>query len=142
MPSPRTLVSTLAAAALTSSVSADFGPAFSLGPVGGRSWIREATSTLVLPKAPTGGSNGDTALWVGMGTSNGDLIQSIASNHAASDWDIFAYTLVDAQSNTPHPVRSEGGKAQGSDRVTMHCKYSLPFFQHPSIHVHVNFKPY
>lgn len=68
------------------------GPAFSTGPVGGGSWIRESTSTLVLPAVPSGG-NGITSLWVGMGTSNGDLIQSIADNWQASDWDIYAYTL-------------------------------------------------
>ena len=69
------------------------GPDFSTGPVGGGSWIREATSTLLLPETPSG-TSGITSLWVGMGTSNGDLIQSIADNWESSDWSIFAYTLV------------------------------------------------
>jgi hypothetical protein len=69
------------------------GPAFSTGPVSDDSFIREATSTLVLPQAPSG-SSGDTSLWVGMGTSNGDLIQSIADNWQSDDWSIFAYTLL------------------------------------------------
>jgi hypothetical protein len=69
------------------------GPAFSTGPVGSGSWIREATSTLVLPNTPQG-STGVASLWVGMGTDKGDLIQSIADNWNSNNWDIFAYTLV------------------------------------------------
>lgn len=88
----RTLVTTLAAVAVPS-VEAAMGPAFSTGPVATNSFIREAISTLVLPKVPSGGS-GDTSLWVGMGTSNGDLIQSIADNWQSSSWNIFAYTLM------------------------------------------------
>lgn len=91
----RQVLSTLAAAAAVAftSVDAAMGPAFSTGPVGSGSWIREATATLVLPNAPSG-SSGDASLWVGMGTSNGDLIQSIADNWESSEWSIFAYTLV------------------------------------------------
>jgi hypothetical protein len=74
-------------------VNAAMGPAFSTGPVSDDSFIREAISTLVLPQAPSG-SAGDTSLWVGMGTSNGDLIQSIADNWQSDDWSIFAYTLL------------------------------------------------
>lgn len=92
------MISTMKAASIllattTGPVYAAFGPAFSTGPVADGSWIREATSTLLLPKAPSG-SSGDTSLWVGMGTSNGDLIQSIADNWESSDWTVFAYTLV------------------------------------------------
>ncbi|GAB1213714.1 hypothetical protein ATERTT37_002864 [Aspergillus terreus] len=43
--------------------------------------------------APSG-SSGDASLWVGMGTSNGDLIQSIADNWQSDEWSIFAYTLL------------------------------------------------
>ena len=75
------------------SVNAAMGPAFSTGPVASDSFIRESTSTLVLPKAPSG-SSGDASLWVGMGTSNGDLIQSIADNWQSSSWSVFAYTLL------------------------------------------------
>lgn len=52
-----------------------FGPAFSLGPT--KSWIREATTTLVLPKVPNPPKD-RLALWPGMGTSGGDLIQALA----------------------------------------------------------------
>ncbi|GAB1197899.1 hypothetical protein APSETT444_007204 [Aspergillus pseudonomiae] len=52
-----------------------FGPAFSLGPT--KSWIREATTTLVLPEAPSPQED-RLALWPGMGTSGGDLIQALA----------------------------------------------------------------
>ena len=84
---------TLLALALASKCAyAAMGQAFSTGPVS-NSFIREATSTLTLPKAPSG-SSGDTSLWVGMGTSNGDLIQSIADNWQTEDWNIYAYTLL------------------------------------------------
>lgn len=52
-----------------------FGPAFSLGPT--NSWIREARTTLVLPEAPSPQVD-RLALWPGMGTSKGDLIQALA----------------------------------------------------------------
>lgn len=52
-----------------------FGPAFSLGPT--KSWIREATTTLVLPKTPSPAKD-RLALWPGMGTSSGSLIQALA----------------------------------------------------------------
>lgn len=52
-----------------------FGPAFSLGPT--QSWIREARTTLVLPEAPSPQAD-RLALWPGMGTSSGDLIQALA----------------------------------------------------------------
>jgi hypothetical protein len=121
MSSSRHIFSILATAALTSSVNAAFGPAFSTGPVGAGSWIREANSTLVLPKAPTG-SSGDTALWVGMGTSNGDLIQSIADNVNANDWDIYAYTLLSTSATTQMPIQAKGERAQEADKITMYCK--------------------
>lgn len=52
-----------------------FGPYFSLGPT--NSWIREANTTLVLPEVPSPAVD-RLALWPGMGTSDGDLIQAIA----------------------------------------------------------------
>lgn len=55
-----------------------FGPAFSLGPT--KSWIREATTTLVLPRVP--GQKDRLALWPGMGTSSGSLIQALAVSFA------------------------------------------------------------
>lgn len=104
MSSPRQVISAFAAAAAMTftSVDAAMGPAFSTGPVGGGSWIREATSTLILPSVPSG-SSGITSLWVGMGTSNGDLIQSIADNWQSSEWSIFAYTLVKTGGRLPLP---------------------------------------
>lgn len=87
-------LSVIAAAAVLTFVNAANGPYFSTGPVASDSFIRESTSTLVLPQAPSG-SSGDLSLWVGMGTSNGDLIQSIADNWQSSDWTVFAYTLLE-----------------------------------------------
>ncbi|KAF2475497.1 uncharacterized protein BDR25DRAFT_382518 [Lindgomyces ingoldianus] len=122
MPFSYQLVSVLAAVAFTSSVEAAMGPAFSTGPVAANSFIREATSTLILPKAPSG-SSGDTSLWVGMGTSNGDLIQSIADNWQSSEWSIFAYTLMKTGANSQMPVQTAGTPAQASNQVTMHYKF-------------------
>lgn len=96
-------ISVLAFTAFT--VNAAFGPAFSTGPVADDSFIREATSTLILPDAPSG-SSGDTSLWIGMGTSNGDLIQSIADNYDADDWSIFAYTLLSTSGMSLDPLRN------------------------------------
>lgn len=120
MPSARQILSTLAVAAITSSVEAAMGPAFSTGPVGSNSWIRESTSTLVLPKAPSK-QLGNACLWVGMGTSNGDLIQSIADMEANS-WNIYAYTLLSTGPSSQMPVQTEGTTAQEGDEITMHCK--------------------
>ncbi|KAF5857155.1 hypothetical protein ETB97_006204 [Aspergillus alliaceus] len=95
----------LASLALVSLVTAQdkitFGPAFSLGPT--KSWIREATTTLVLPEAPSPQED-RLALWPGMGTSGGELIQALAvsfSDPAANcgarsgQWCTWASTLQD-----------------------------------------------
>lgn len=54
-----------------------FGNAFSTGPVAEGSFIRESETTLVLPKVNSP-QTGNLALWPGMGTSGGDLIQALA----------------------------------------------------------------
>lgn len=89
----------LATVLAAATVEAAFGPAFSTGPVASNSFIRESTATLILPNTPSG-SSGIMSLWVGMGTSNGDLIQSIADNDQSlagnpqkTQWGVFAYTL-------------------------------------------------
>ncbi|KAE8423171.1 hypothetical protein BDV36DRAFT_156177 [Aspergillus pseudocaelatus] len=101
-----------------------FGPAFSLGP--SKSWIREATTTLVLPEAPSPQED-RLALWPGMGTSGGDLIQALAvsfsdpaANCGASSgqWCTWASTLQGTQL---------GGKqvpASAGDKLVMHYKYN------------------
>ncbi|KAE8406973.1 hypothetical protein BDV37DRAFT_280246 [Aspergillus pseudonomiae] len=101
-----------------------FGPAFYLGPT--KSWIREATTTLVLPEAPSPQED-RLALWPGMGTSGGDLIQALAvsfsdpaANCGASSgqWCTWASTLQGTQL---------GGKqvpASAGDKLVMHYKYN------------------
>ncbi|KAF7553147.1 hypothetical protein G7046_g7182 [Stylonectria norvegica] len=121
MPSKTYLLSALAAVTIPS-VHAAFGPAFSTGPVAANSWIREATSTLVLPKAPSNNA-GDASLWVGMGTSNGDLIQSIADNWQSSSWSIFGYTLMKTGENSQTPVQTDVTLAEAGDQITMHYKF-------------------
>ncbi|KAH6962645.1 hypothetical protein BKA56DRAFT_598018 [Ilyonectria sp. MPI-CAGE-AT-0026] len=123
MPSSNQILSALAAVAITSA-NAAMGPAFSTGPVADNSFIRESTSTLVLPNVPSGGStDGITSLWVGMGTSNGDLIQSIADNWQSSSWEIYAYTLLKTGDNSQMPVQGPSGAAGEGDKITMHYKF-------------------
>ncbi|KIM99774.1 hypothetical protein OIDMADRAFT_125454 [Oidiodendron maius Zn] len=122
MPSPRQILSTLAALAFTS-VDAAMGPYFSTGPVASNSFIRESTATLVLPNAPSG-SSGDLSLWVGMGTSNGDLIQSIAENWQSADWSVYAYTLLETGPNSQMPVQGQSSTAVPGNQVTMHYKFN------------------
>ncbi|KAL3436089.1 hypothetical protein BDV09DRAFT_184476 [Aspergillus tetrazonus] len=126
--SPRTnssaalaLLSLLASATAQSTVG--FGPAFSLGPT--QSWIREANTTLVLPKTP--GLKDRLALWPGMGTSGGDLIQALAvsfsdpnANCGASEgqWCTWASTLQDEQLGGTEVPANEG------DKLTMHYVYN------------------
>ncbi|RYP46628.1 hypothetical protein DL768_007192 [Monosporascus sp. mg162] len=121
MPSSRQVLSALAAVAV-SSVDAAMGPALSTGPVASHSFIRKATSTLVLPKAPSG-TSGITSLWVGMGTSNGDLIQSIAENWQQDNWSVFAYTLMKTGENSQMPIQTDGTTAEEVDEVTMLYEY-------------------
>ncbi|PIG87780.1 hypothetical protein AARAC_000806 [Aspergillus arachidicola] len=118
----------LASLAILSLVNAQdnivFGPAFSLGPT--KSWIREATTTLVLPEAPSPQED-RLALWPGMGTSGGDLIQALAvsfsdpaANCGASSgqWCTWASTLQGTQL---------GGKqvpASAGDKLVMQYKYN------------------
>lgn len=91
----------LALAATVAKVKAAFGSAFSTGPTGDGIYIIESWATLTLPAVPTDNS-GDLSLWVGMGTSNGDLIQSIAENYDQEDWSVFAYTLQSTSGSLAH----------------------------------------
>lgn len=78
-----------------------FGNAFSTGPVATNSFIRESVTTLVLPEVNSP-QTGNLALWPGMGTSGGDLIQALAISvadgsagcaKATGQWCIVASTL-------------------------------------------------
>lgn len=122
MPSTLQTISAIAAAA--ASVNAAMGPALSTGPVSDSTFIRESTATLVLPEVPTN-NKGDASLWVGMGTSNGDLIQSISDNWNSDKWSIFAYTLVSlGEGNGQTVVQDDTPTEAGAgDEVTMHCKH-------------------
>ncbi|CAH0054631.1 unnamed protein product [Clonostachys solani] len=122
MPSVKHVFAALATTAFTS-VNAAMGPAWSTGPVGSGSWIREAYSTLILPASPTG-STGDLSLWVGMGTSYGDLIQSIADNwSSSSSWEVFTYTLKKTGDNSQTPIQGPSFAAKAGDKIGFHYKY-------------------
>lgn len=100
MSSFRRTLSALAAATAVVKVNAAMGSAFSTGPTASDTFIRETWATLVLPAIPTN-NNGDLSLWVGMGTSAGDLIQSIAENYDSDTWDVYAYTLKSTSGSLP-----------------------------------------
>ena len=111
--------STLAAA----TVNAAFGPAFSTGPTASGVYIYSSTATLTLPSGPSGAGSGyDLSLWVGMGTSAGDLIQSITDN-ANQDWNVFAYTLKKTGENSQTVIEGPLKAAAAGDEVTMVCKF-------------------
>ncbi|KAH6654218.1 hypothetical protein BKA67DRAFT_272525 [Truncatella angustata] len=111
-------------AASVSATTYGFGPYFSLGPTS--SWIREANTTLVLPKVPSPFAD-RLALWPGMGTSDGDLIQAIAvatkspateCGGSTGQWCVFASTLeTEQESGTELPVNA-------GTSLVLHYKYN------------------
>ncbi|CZR66877.1 uncharacterized protein PAC_16778 [Phialocephala subalpina] len=120
MPSLRQLI-TLSLLAAT--VNAAFGPAFSTGPTASGVYIYSSTATLTLPNGPSGASSGyDLSLWVGMGTSDGDLIQSITDNYN-EDWTVFAYTLKETSSTSQEVIEGPVAPAAAGDEVTMVYQY-------------------
>lgn len=98
--SSRHMLSAFAAAAVVAKVNAAMGPAFSTGPTADDTFVRESWATLVLPSVPSD-NNGVLSLWVGMGTSNGDLVQSIAENWSSDNWNVYAYTLMSTSGLLP-----------------------------------------
>ncbi|KAI7268316.1 hypothetical protein KC345_g7676 [Hortaea werneckii] len=109
------------ATALPTTTLAAMGPAFSTGPVADSTFIRSANATLVLPAVPRNNA-GVASLWVGMGTSTGDLIQSIAENWDSDSW-------------SDEPMGADEG-----DRVTMLYEYqddSANYTQTVSLNGHV-----
>ncbi|KAL9115863.1 MAG: hypothetical protein Q9227_000231 [Pyrenula ochraceoflavens] len=113
--------------------AASNGPAFSTGPVGNNSWIREATATLIVPPAPNP-VVGNTVLWVGMGTDLGDLIQGINNNYPADtlrdacsnlggNWCVAAYALEKTGANSQRTLTTT--LAQSSSNLTYGISQSL-----------------
>lgn len=98
------LLASLAAAAqvAVADYGYQFSNALSTGPVAENSFIREANTTLVLPDVNSP-QTGNLALWPGMGTSGGDLIQGLAISNTGGTsgcsaagkgvWCIVASTL-------------------------------------------------
>lgn len=114
--------------------TASNGPAFSTGPVGNNSWIREATATLLVPNPPNP-VIGNTVLWVGMGTDKGDLIQGINNNYPADtlrdacsnlgkNWCVAAYALVKTGDNSQASNSGPKSTSAPGSQVTMHYKYN------------------
>ncbi|KAF3771302.1 hypothetical protein M406DRAFT_245797 [Cryphonectria parasitica EP155] len=120
MPSRAQVLSVLAAAAVA--VKAADGPFFSTGPTSSGTYITSATATLILPDAPSG-NEGDLSLWVGMGTSDGDLIQSIADCYVYTTWSVFAYTLKETSPTSQEVIEGETHAAATAQEVTMLYQY-------------------
>lgn len=104
-----------------------FSNALSTGPTASGSWIAEANTTLILP-ATNSPQTGDLALWPGMGTSGGDLIQGLAISvsdgsagcaKASGKWCIVASTLQDDTHEMGAYVAADAGSS-----VTFHYKYN------------------
>ena len=113
---------------LAATANAAFGPAFSTGPTASGVYIYSSTATLTLPDSPSGASSGyDLSLWVGMGTSAGDLIQSITDN-SNEDWTVFAYTLKETSDTSQEVIEGPVASAAAGDEVTMVCKSNLPMY--------------
>ncbi|THV84003.1 hypothetical protein D6D29_03466 [Aureobasidium pullulans] len=113
---------------LVSAGPSGFGHAFSSGPTADGNWIRTANSTLVVPSPPLP-QKGLLSLWVGMGTSNGDLIQALVESYNDAidagcgvldgDWCAWTSALVS--------TGQQGGKevlANVGDEVKMSYMYN------------------
>ncbi|RMZ10645.1 hypothetical protein D0860_03724 [Hortaea werneckii] len=138
-PSLPRLALALATSLLPTTTLAAMGPAFSTGPVADSTFIRSANATLILPSVPRSNA-GVASLWVGMGTSTGDLIQSIAENWNKDSWSVFAYTLLSTSETTQMPVQDDPTDADEGDRVTMLYEYqddSANYTQTVSLNGHV-----
>ena len=116
---------------LVSAGPSGFGHAFSSGPTADGNWIRTANSTLVVPSPPLP-QKGLLSLWVGMGTSNGDLIQALVESYNDAiddgcgvlngDWCAWTSTLVSAGQQGGRQILANVG-----DKVQMSCPHRLPF---------------
>ncbi|KAF2764093.1 hypothetical protein EJ03DRAFT_302609 [Teratosphaeria nubilosa] len=96
-----------------------FGPNFSFGPVPNNGYIREAQSTLIVPARPCC-VTGILDLWVGMGTSNDDLIQALIENIPGVEWTTQAYT----QKPKGDPAQGPIVAIHAGDSVTVRYVYN------------------
>ncbi|KAI7083419.1 hypothetical protein KC356_g7574 [Hortaea werneckii] len=126
--STRVLASLAAAAQFAAAdYGVQFSNALSTGPVAQNSFIREANTTLILPDVNSP-QTGNLALWPGMGTSDGDLIQGLAISNTQGTsgcsaagrgvWCIVASTLETTQE------MGEAVAAEPGSSVTFHYKYN------------------
>jgi hypothetical protein len=122
MPSLRQLINL---SLFITTARAAFGPAFSTGPTASGVYIYSSTATLTLPSGPTGAGSGyDLSLWVGMGTSAGDLIQSITDNYD-QQWTVYAYTLKETSPTSQEVIEGPTASAVAGNQVKMVCKLNL-----------------
>ncbi|KAL5456072.1 hypothetical protein PMIN07_006806 [Paraphaeosphaeria minitans] len=105
-----------------------FSNALSTGPVATNSFIREANTTLILPDTNSP-QTGNLALWPGMGTSGGDLIQGLAISvsdgsagckKSSGKWCIVASSLQEDTQEMGKYVTASPGSS-----VTFHCEFHL-----------------
>ncbi|KAI5361684.1 hypothetical protein Slin14017_G084170 [Septoria linicola] len=124
---PLTLLSLLTTTSLaypnrrqSSDYGYQFSNALSTGPASSTSFIRSANTTLILPATNTP-QTGNLALWPGMGTSGGNLIQGLAisvadgsagckKEESVGKWCVVASTLEETQQMGEYVVAEEGAR--------------------------------
>ncbi|VUC22892.1 unnamed protein product [Clonostachys rosea] len=123
---------------------AAMGGAFSTGPVNSGNFIREAQSTLVVPATPNP-IVGLLSLWVGMGTSAGDLIQALTENYPNNGGTGVCDNLNDHWCALTYTLKPSGDPATGAlnvinagDRVTSHCWYIRALLSRSSINSNID----
>ncbi|RMY86606.1 hypothetical protein D0861_05830 [Hortaea werneckii] len=113
--STRILASLAAAAQFAAAdYGVQFSNALSTGPVAQNSFIREANTTLILPDVNSP-QTGNLALWPGMGTSDGDLIQGLAISNTQGTSGCSAAGI---------GKMGEAVAAEPGSSVTFHYKYN------------------
>ncbi|KAJ5327731.1 hypothetical protein N7452_008121 [Penicillium brevicompactum] len=102
-----------------------FGPNFAVSSTGS-TWIKEGNTTFILPETPSPQVE-RLAIWPGMETSNGNLVQALAvsfedpaANCGAQkgQWCVWASTLKETQ------ISGKMVPASPGDKITMHYVYN------------------
>ncbi|TLD15308.1 hypothetical protein E2P81_ATG09788 [Venturia nashicola] len=122
---------------LTASVFAQssqylFGPSFGIRRYPGNNAIITSFETTLIPGAPSSPAQVRLAIWPGLDTSNGDLIQPIivssseplytsgCKNSAANKWCVFASTL-----HNMRQITGPQAPLDGKDALRMKIKYNV-----------------
>ncbi|RDI86812.1 hypothetical protein Vi05172_g3231 [Venturia inaequalis] len=106
-----------------------FGPSFGIRKYPGNNAIITSFETTLIPGPPTSPAQRRLAIWPGLDTSNGDLIQPIivssnepqyTRNSAANQWCVFASTLHERRQ-----INGAQAPLDGKDALRMKIKYNV-----------------